>query len=273
MTIPRDRWPTLVGLVGAFGLLVVLGVGRQLREVDWWGGSFLGLDLGAWALATTFLTVFLIVQIVLNARATLTRERRLVEVAAELRETSAELERLAMIDPLTGVLNRRAFFERLDTEFRRSQRYARSLTVVMVDVDHFKDLNDRYGHATGDSVLAKCAELLAADLRQSDEVGRYGGEEFAILLPETSLANGVTVAEKLRMAIDGLRIDSPDGGEQAIHVTISAGVASYPSPGATDGLALLDRADRALYEAKHAGRNRVEVDQAPVDAPVRQRTG
>jgi len=262
MSIPRDRWPTTVGLVGATALLLVFGVGQQLREIDWTTGSFLGLDLGAWSLATTFLAVFLIVQIVLNARATLERERRLVDAAADLRETSAELERLARIDPLTGVLNRRALFERLGSEFRRSRRYGRALTVMMIDIDHFKALNDRFGHATGDEVLAASAQQMASNLRESDAIGRYGGEEFAVILPETALADGAFVAEKLRTAVEELQIESPDGGAVPVQITVSAGVASIPDLATPDEQSLLNRADQALYAAKHAGRNRISVAEA-----------
>ena len=265
VSVPRDRWPTMLGLLGA-GLLL-LGFGGQLRGIEWVSGSFLGLDLGAWSLATTFLAVFLIVQIVLNARVALERERRLVDVAADLRETSAELERLAKVDPLTNVLNRRALFERVGAEFRRSQRYGRPLTAVMIDIDHFKALNERYGHATGDAVLAVCAREMASSLRESDGIGRYGGEEFVVFLPETTLADGAVVAEKLRLAIEELRIDGPDGASEPVQVTISAGVASTPELGIADEQALVRRADGALYEAKRGGRNRVAV--AEIERPRR----
>ena len=265
MSVPRDRWPTMLGLLGA-GLLL-LGFGGQLRGIEWVSGSFLGLDLGAWSLATTFLAVFLIVQIVLNARVALERERRLVDVAADLRETSAELGRLAKVDPLTNVLNRRALFERVGAEFRRSQRYGRPLTAVMIDIDHFKALNERYGHATGDAVLAVCAREMASSLRESDGIGRYGGEEFVVFLPETTLADGAVVAEKLRLAIEELRIDGPDGASEPVQVTISAGVASTPELGIADEQALVRRADGALYEAKRGGRNRVAV--AEIERPRR----
>lgn len=259
MSVPRDRWPTIAGLIGAVLLLFGLGIGPGAHQFEWATGTFLGLDLHAWSLATSFLAVFLILQIVLNSRATLERERRLVETAADLRETSAELERLAKVDPLTGVLNRRALFERLGAEFRRSIRYSRPLTVVMVDIDHFKLLNDRFGHATGDAVLARCAREMASNLRESDVIGRYGGEEFAVFLPETTLADGTFVAEKLRLAVERLSFDAPDGGAKPVRVTVSAGVASIPDLATPDEQALVNRADQALYSAKRAGRNQVTV--------------
>jgi diguanylate cyclase (GGDEF)-like protein len=262
----------MIGLAGAIGLLLGFGLGPRIHAVNWVTGSFLGLSLGAWSLATSFLAVFLIVQIVLNARTTLERERRFVDVAASLRETSAELERLAKVDPLTGVLNRRALFERLGAEFRRSLRYGRSLTVMMIDIDHFKSLNDRYGHAIGDDVLAACARTMASNLRESDVIGRYGGEEFAVILPETSLADGAFVAEKLRIAVERLVIDSPDGGASPIRTTISVGVAGIPDPATPDEQALLNRADQAMYAAKRSGRNRITVAEPGSTARVGQTT-
>ena len=129
----------------------------------------------------------------------------------------------------------------------------------MIDIDHFKQFNDRFGHVTGDEVLATCARQMAASLRESDEIGRYGGEEFSVLLPETSMADGAIVAEKLRRAVDELRIDSPDGAVEPVSVNVSIGVASIPQPDISDEQSLVNRADQALYDAKHAGRNRVSL--------------
>jgi diguanylate cyclase (GGDEF)-like protein len=155
------------------------------------------------------------------------------------------------------VLNRGAFFDRLGTEFRRTRRYDRPLSVLMIDIDHFKSLNDRHGHATGDAVLAACARLMASSLRESDEIGRYGGEEFAAFLPETKLVDAATVAEKLRAAVEALGIEPIDASGSPIHVTISVGVAGLPDLTVADHEALVRRADDALYNAKRSGRNRI----------------
>ena len=171
------------------------------------------------------------------------------------------MEHLAKVDPLTGVLNRRAFFERLGTEFRRAQRYGWPMTVLMLDIDHFKALNDRYGHATGDVVLSVCAGHLSSNMRESDEIGRYGGEEFVIFLPERSLPDGAFVAEKLRQAVEELHIDSPDGTSGAVHVTISVGVACGPALDTPDAQSLMNHANAALYAAKRTGRNRISVSE------------
>ncbi len=259
---PRDRWPTLLGIFGAVVALLTLGLGGHIRDTGWSEQSLLGIDLGSWGVAVSVLALFLILQITLNARTALVRERRLVEVAAELRETGVVLERLATIDPLIGVLNRRAFFEQLDAEVQRSVRYRRQLTALMIDLDHFKELNDRYGHATGDRVLIATGSCIVENLRSSDVVGRYGGEELVVFLPETTIEDGRLVAEKLRAAVEGLEIESDDTGRAdalPVRTTISIGVASLPDEPFTGEQDLIGLADEALYAAKHEGRNRVCV--------------
>jgi len=266
---PRDRWPTILGILGAVVALLALGLGGYPRDASWSNQSLLGIDLGSWGVAVSVLALFLILQITLNARTALTRERRLVEVAAELRETGAELERLATVDPLIGVLNRRAFFGQLEAEVRRSMRSGHHLTALMIDLDHFKQLNDRYGHATGDRVLIETAGCIVQQLRGSDVVGRYGGEELAVFLPETPLADGQLVAEKLRAAVEGLTIE-PDGsrspGAPPARTTISIGVAALPDASVTDEQRVIRLADDALYAAKRGGRNRVCVT-SPTSRP------
>jgi len=259
----RDRWPTLLGIVGAVGALLIMGIGGYTRDAEWTAKSLAGIDVGSWGIAISVLAFFLVMQITLNARTALDRERRLVEVAAELRETSAELERLATLDPLIGVLNRRAFFERLEAEVRRSARSDHELTVLMIDLDHFKELNDRYGHQTGDLVLIEATRCIVHQLRASDVVGRYGGEELAVFLPETPKGDGQFVAEKLRAAVEGLELEAVASSRptpQAVHTTISVGVASLADiPLGGDEQDLVRCADDALYSAKREGRNRVSI--------------
>jgi diguanylate cyclase (GGDEF)-like protein len=209
-------------------------------------------------------------QITLNAKTALLRERRLMEVAAELRETGVELERLRTIDPLIGVLNPRAFFERLEAAVRRSLRYNHYLTVLMIDHDYFKDSNGRDGHATGDRVLVETGCCIVQNFWGADVVGRNDGEELEMFLPETIPSNGQSVAEKLRAAIEGLLIE-PDSGRARstapMRTTISIGVASLPDVSITGEQDLIRRADEALCEAKHEGRNRARV--AALTAPPR----
>ena len=173
------------------------------------------------------------------------------EEISERKHLEEELRRLATTDPLTGALNRRSFFECSHAEdFNRRQQD--STAVVMFDVDHFKLINDTFGHAAGDIVLAQIAEICRANLREQDRVGRLGGEEFACLLPGVTTAQAHLTAERLRAAVAEHRIVIGDGREAA--VTISVGLALFtPEDDTLD--AVLSRADGALYLAKKHGRN------------------
>ena len=165
---------------------------------------------------------------------------------------------MSTIDGLTRLTNRRSFIERSQSEFARARRVPISgISCIMIDIDHFKKINDTLGHHAGDAVLVQTAALLLASARQYDEVGRYGGEEFAVLLPETSLEVATQVAERLREKIAAQSI-TVDG--KPIRVTASFGVACFPGEGVETINDLLKAADAALYKAKHAGRNRVVAD-------------
>lgn len=179
-------------------------------------------------------------------------------VNADLYEATLEL---SVTDPLTNLMNRRAMNRRLDIEVTRSQRFGTPLAVLMIDVDHFKQYNDRMGHLLGDEALKAVAGTLEARVRKVDAVARFGGEEFCIILPRSDEAAALDVAEKLAGAIREL--DLPGAKGQPLgHMSISVGVAIYPDdmPAVLEGSAneaLLDTADRAVYEAKHGGRDRV----------------
>jgi diguanylate cyclase (GGDEF)-like protein len=163
----------------------------------------------------------------------------------------AEVQRLATTDALTGVYNRRHFGELADTQLALALRNARPVAGIMVDIDHFKKINDTYGHRTGDEVIRAVAGALGSRVREPDVLCRYGGEEFAIVMSEMH-GNPVEAAERLRLAIAGLAVPGPNG---PLNVTVSIGVAELKPD---DTLAnLLARADEALYRAKQAGRNRV----------------
>lgn len=167
-----------------------------------------------------------------------------------------ELTRQAHMDYLTGVCNRRYFMERAELELHRANRYGSQLSLLMLDIDHFKLINDRYGHKVGDLVLKTLAEVCHNALRDIDIFGRMGGEEFAVLLPETESARAVEVAERLRLSVESA--DLPLDGNLSVKIHVSIGVASMISP--NDNIdVLLHRADTALYEAKNSGRNRVCV--------------
>ncbi len=173
-----------------------------------------------------------------------------------LRESNRQLERLSMTDHLTGLANRRHFMETLEREFIRSRRTTLPLSLVMLDIDHFKKINDTYGHQRGDEVLVSVAELLQQSLRPYDTAARYGGEEFALVLPETSLDEAFQAAERLRRQTAQKAFAGAPGD---LHITASLGVAAVPGAkiGSVDHLIL--EADAALYRAKRNGRDRVEA--------------
>ena len=165
-----------------------------------------------------------------------------------------QLLELSQTDPLTSLRNRRAFDERLHDAFAHAQRYERPLSLAIVDVDHFKSINDTYGHDAGDAVLRGVAKIIDSNTRQSDFAARVGGEEFAILLPETALFEALQFGEKLRASIAA---DSIMGHQ----VRVSVGVASFPHSLVPGQAELFRAADQALYRAKMNGRNRVEIER------------
>lgn len=168
-----------------------------------------------------------------------------------------EMEHLMLTDTLTGVGNRRMPNRWLEDEIVRAQRYGRPLTAAFLDLDFFKKINDTYGHGVGDTVLSRVAECLRAQLRQSDHVGRFGGEEFVVLLAETSLEESLPLIERMRAAVSALNFS-----EMSTPVTVSAGVAQFKD--GESGESLLNRSDRALYKAKTSGRNRTCVADSDI---------
>lgn len=164
-----------------------------------------------------------------------------------------QLRMIAQVDYLTGALTRRGFIEQAEREIARVRRYDRPSTLMMLDLDHFKSINDTHGHATGDQVLQRVAEIAAATLRPSDLLGRLGGEEFAVLLPETGTDGAFDAAERLRLAIAGEPFPLPDGN--MLRVTTSIGIAALGTTHPTFAT-WLQSADAMLYAAKAAGRNR-----------------
>ena len=171
---------------------------------------------------------------------------------------------MATIDILTGLLNRRAFLESTNREVARAKRYNEALSVILLDVDHFKHINDRRGHAAGDMVLSAVGKLLNNAVRNCDIVARWGGEEFVLVLPATPLGGAEEVAERVRALLEHAEIK--DGNGDAVPVTASFGVASYAVGETLEQL--VDRADRAMYLAKSGGRNRVVADGPCSSRPV-----
>jgi diguanylate cyclase (GGDEF)-like protein len=183
------------------------------------------------------------------------KNSELRELLSQLAQQNSELERLASTDALTGLTNRRRFLESLENERCRIERYGGALSLIMFDIDHFKKVNDTWGHAVGDAVLCQIAREVLQFLRRADSAARYGGEEFVILLPETELPGAALIASRLRQLVADTAIAHDKGPR--ISVTISVGVATLEPDEDAEGL--LNRADQAMYQAKNNGRNRVEL--------------
>ena len=204
------------------------------------GGVFLGLIASATDISA-----------IKQAEAVLSSANQ--ELEREVARRTAQIELMMLTDFLTGAGNRRLVTKRLAEEMTRSRRYGRSLSVIFIDLDHFKRINDGYGHSAGDTVLVSVAQCLHGCLRGSDLLGRFGGEEFVALLPETAIEDARQVAERMCADVASLKL-----AQITETVTVSAGVAEW-IPGET-GDALLARSDRALYRAKQEGRNCCRVD-------------
>ncbi len=172
----------------------------------------------------------------------------------KLEKAQEKLKVLAVTDPLTGLLNRRAFMERAEKERCRSVRYQKRLSILMIDIDHFKKVNDNYGHAAGDQVLVAVSSVFKHSLRDIDLIGRYGGEEFIILLPESDTSSLLTVAERIRKSVEDTRINVDS---MSIHLTVSIGAADFVPSESSSLDILISQADKALYQAKTGGRNKV----------------
>ncbi len=170
-----------------------------------------------------------------------------------------KLERLATFDSLTGLYNRRAVLGRLDELINLASRYKEDFSLSMLDIDHFKKINDHYGHLTGDEVLEEIAVLIRRNIRETDIVGRYGGEEFIIILPKTNLSSAWVVAERLRSIIE--KTGMKDSAGNAFTITVSQGLVGWERD--EDAASLISRADEALYKAKEKGRNRVQILLGP----------
>jgi two-component system cell cycle response regulator len=187
---------------------------------------------------------------------------KLKRLQDELREKNTMLARLSTTDPVTGLRTRRYATEVLSIEWIRARRYQTPLAVMMADLDHFKHVNDKYGHPAGDAVLRGVSEVLRQSLRASDVSGRYGGEEILVILPQTELDGAMQVANRWRQAVEAATFRAPDG--RGVGVTVSIGVAIF-DPSHTSAEDLVAAADEALYRAKHQGRNRVEASRPAVD--------
>jgi two-component system, cell cycle response regulator len=226
-------------------LIMVSGYGSLDARVE-------ALDLGA----DDYITKpFQIAELLARVNAS----RRIVEMQKHLVAMADQLEELSMRDGLTGMFNRRHFGTALSQAFEYSTRYGRPLSVAIIDVDCFKNINDSLGHDAGDRVLMELAKRFTQSVRASDYVARYGGEEFVILLPEARLHDALTFSEKLRQAVAGAPVEVAGGIE--VPVTISVGTASLAHTQFSSASEMIAAADKALYRAKRNGRDRVEAER------------
>jgi len=184
----------------------------------------------------------------------------------ERKALTEKLERMAISDALTGVYNRGYFTNKLDEEFRRSKRYQLNLSLMMLDIDHFKAVNDKYGHPAGDAVLIALSNQINISIRNIDVLARYGGEEFVIIMPETDCDGAQVIAERIRCDVEAMAVDV---GQQIVKKTVSIGIASFSNKDIDElADAFLIRADDALYRAKHSGRNRVVLCKRDERKPI-----
>jgi diguanylate cyclase (GGDEF)-like protein len=189
---------------------------------------------------------------------------RIKRLQDELEEKNRELERLSISDGLTGLFNHRHIHGLLAEEYERVARTHDCMSVAMFDLDHFKAVNDTHGHQAGDRVLVELADILREVARDVDRLGRYGGEEFMALLPETCIDDAAVFVERVRREVARRPFDV--GREEPLHMTLSAGVATYPHETIRDVESLVRLADQALYTAKETGRNRVvRFDEAVLE--------
>lgn len=246
------RAPVWHSSVAATGLAIAISVISAKSLLNWTGYS--DFPLISWVPAVVMVPLILAPVLV----------SVLVGMAHELDDAKAALAKMALTDPLTGVANRRAFMDQAEIEVARHHRLSAPFAVLMLDIDHFKSVNDNLGHSVGDQVLCAIAAVGGVTLRAGDLFARYGGEEFIALLPATDHRDATLVAENLRAKVAGLDL-ALLGLQQG--TTTSIGVAIFPTHASTlQGL--FDEADRQLYLAKHAGRNCVSMKQPEISSKV-----
>ncbi|NTY35365.1 MULTISPECIES: GGDEF domain-containing protein [Burkholderia cepacia complex] len=232
-------------------------IGRPWNHM-WWlahvifAGGFFLLSFGvvqAFHTTRSFSTIYSQEELFARLREAMARTERALQ---ELQRTNEKLEYMAATDPLTGAANRRRFIERVEVEIARARRNGAPFSLLALDLDHFKVINDSYGHQTGDQVLQRFVKKCLDAIRPYDGVARVGGEEFMVLLPQAALDTARLVGERIRAAIAGTPFETGDG--KPIEVTVSVGISEYGRDGETID-AILRKADERLYQAKHQGRN------------------
>lgn len=254
LTIPLIFHDANIGKVNKFVLsITVFAAAMGLLILSWQQASYWAIDAGV---LQFFAAANLLVTVIILAIAGHSFEVAASDAEQALIQTNKKLAHLATTDPVTNLVNRRIILSRIEQEKSRVERGSKSFSLIMVDVDNFKQVNDRFGHGGGDYVLVTLAELISLSLRKQDEVARWGGDEFLIMLPETDMEGGIFVAEKIRNKIE-LTVFAYR--EWTIPVTITLGVGSCD---ANMGIgSCIRKADQALYIGKQAGKNRVGIIQ------------
>ncbi|MEA4915691.1 MAG: GGDEF domain-containing protein [Christensenella sp.] len=235
----RERMTIIIAIIQLAAVVTMILICPALRQINW-----------------ASLVAFIVFTAVIGVLYGFSNKRQLREIDKQHNQLvldEAKLRALSVRDPLTGLYNRRYMEETFDREIQRAIRKQQQLSVVMADIDGFKEINDSLGHVRGDQALIKVSALLMKNIRASDVACRYGGDEFCLILPDCTLEEGIRRAEALRRVIEQL---GSDAEKTADHVTLSLGVAAMPESGLTRET-LLAAADSALYSSKRAGRNRV----------------
>lgn len=253
----------------AFYLPFMVTLGVQAHTFHGDGLPVLTAAIGVFTVCAVVFTRTGWGQFVENVRVLVERDRLLQESKASEEQLELRLSRmegLAMVDELTGLKNRRSFFDAIESVIAASRRRGKPVALALIDLDHFKEVNDTYGHVAGDEVLREVARRIEGTLRQEQIVGRIGGEEFAVLLPDTTPAQALVAMERARRAIGDRPVPIPSG--VLVEITASGGISALP-----DGAPIthaLQQADRAMYRAKEGGRNRMEVFWEAEEPVVRQ---
>ena len=245
-------------LAGGFVLMIVkiALVALLVEAFIMWGFYWLGMGLSNWRFALLDAGLLAVTVAVIAYFAFVRpKDRQIQAMMAALEEAKLRAENLSRFDALTGVLSRRAILDAIDDEVDRAKRNGHALTCLMIDLDHFKTINDTHGHQFGDNALHRVAQVVSELCRTNDRLGRYGGEEFLMILPETRIDGAIRFAERVRLAVAEMHLDRLEE-----RITLSIGVSEWHDD-ERSSKTLIAKADRALLEAKAAGRNHVVASQ------------
>lgn len=246
--VPTDGFVLMIVKIGFLALVVesIIMLGFYWFEMELSNWRFALLDAGLLAITVAVISYFAFVR---------PKDRQIQAIMADLDEARLKAENLSRFDALTGVLSRRAILEALDEEVERAKRHGHALTCLMLDLDRFKRINDTHGHQFGDKALQHIAQVVSGLCRINDHLGRYGGEEFLMILPETHIDGAVRFAERVRLVVAETHLDRHEE-----RVTLSIGVSEWHDDEGSSNTLISD-ADRALLRAKSSGRNQVVASQ------------